>query len=116
MTLPFRGFAPDRPYPQTGLSTVLWREVAPQLVRINNLWMTQSGVLIGALFGVRECPNCVAGFDCENGKYHSTDAYPHVVAHEGELYLEDGHTRVVREVLRFGTTEMFMRVYRRASK
>ncbi len=86
-----------RPYPPTGLTTEKWREVPVTSVYLQDLHLTQTGVLIGPLFGIRD----TAG---------STDAYPHVVSWRGELYLEDGHTRVVYQALS-GTRVMRMRVY-----
>lgn len=98
MTLPFRGFAPHRPYPATGLTTARWAaEVDVQPVPVRRLWLTQRGVQVAALFGVLD---------------RDSDIYPHVVAHDGELYLEDGHHRVVREVLMYGHTVIQARVYR----
>lgn len=98
MTLPFRGFAPHRPYPATGLSTARWAaEVDVEPVPACQLWLTQRCVQIAALFGVLD---------------RDSDSHPHVVAHDGELYLEDGHHRVVREVLMYGYHVIHARVFR----
>jgi hypothetical protein len=100
--LPFRGIAIDRPYPPTGLSTREWIASVPvEFVRLDNLWLTQKGVEIPALL------SCVDPY--------SIDTAPHAVAWDGELYLEDGHTRVVRAVLQFGQQIMPMRVFRRSA-
>lgn len=99
MTLPFKGFHPERIYPPTGLTSARWRsEVDPMPVYLCDLWLTQTGVRIAPLFGVTDGPA-------------SADIFPHVVAWAGELYLEDGHHRVVREALA-GTRVMRMRVHR----
>jgi hypothetical protein len=99
MRLPFAALAGDplRPYPPTGLTTALWQQIPVKSVYIQDLHLTQTGVLIGPLFGFRD----------GNG---STDTYPHVVSWRGELYLEDGHTRVVYQALA-GTRVMRMRVF-----
>jgi hypothetical protein len=101
MNIPFKGFLPDRPYPATGLTTARWKtEVDAMPVYLSDLYLTQQGVYIAPLFGLADLNG--------NG---STDIYPHVVAWNGELYLEDGHTRVVRQALA-GTRVMRMRVYK----
>lgn len=94
---PFRGWVITRPYPETGLTTARWAtEVPTETVAIERLWLTQVHLRVWALFGLDN---------------EACDAYPHVVAYGGELYLEDGHHRVVRSVLR-GSTAMTMRVFR----
>lgn len=96
--MPFRGFVDERPYPETGLTTARWKaEVPTMVVYFTDLWLTQNGVRITPLFGVKE-------------EHASADTYPHVVSWQGELYLEDGHHRVVREAL-FGIRSMRMRVF-----
>lgn len=102
MNSPFKSFAAgepevDRPYPPTGLTTELWRHVSTIPVYLADLHLTQRSVWIAPLFGVKDA----AG---------STDVYPHVVSWRGELYLEDGHTRVLYQALA-GTRVMRMRVF-----
>lgn len=99
MTFPFRGIVSERPYPETGLTTARWaKEVGVELVTFGELMLTQTGVVIPALFGVTE---------------RISDEYPHVVQYQGIRYLEDGHTRVVRAALSRGLRAMPMRVCRR---
>jgi len=83
---PFKGIVLERPYPTTGLSTKLWMETVPvRGVPLGNLYLTQNGILIEALFRT-------------SGSY-SGDEYPHVVLWAGSYYLEDGHHRVVAAAL-----------------
>jgi hypothetical protein len=96
-TFPFRDIVTDRPYPPTGLTTARWAaEVKPVVVRLETLILTQDGVRIGPLFGVLD---------------RESDAFPHAVDHHGQLYLEDGHHRVVRAALRDRIRTMWMRVF-----
>lgn len=82
MTFPFAGIVTTRPYPPTGLTTARWAtEVPAETVRLADLWLTQRGVHIAALFGHTD---------------RVSDRYPHVVAWRDRLFLEDGHTRAVR--------------------
>lgn len=81
---PFAGIVPERPYPQTGLTTARWRaEVAPMIVLFRGLWLTQQGVDVMSLFGIP-------------AEHTADDPVPHVVFHNGRYYLEDGHSRVIR--------------------
>ena len=71
------------PWGDTGMTTRKWRNVPTQVVTIAELIATQPGVLLASLSD--HAPEPVGG-----------DTYPHVIAWRGELYLEDGHHRVVR--------------------
>lgn len=73
------------PWGHTGLNSKTWLDVPVYPVLINNLIATQPGVYFDALIKM-ETP--VGG-----------DKYPHVVMWDGEMYLEDGHTRVTRAML-----------------
>lgn len=86
------------PWGETGMTTARWKaEVVPELVRIADLTATQPGVLFHALATDWSEPP-VGG-----------DPLPHVIAHRGALYLEDGHHRVTRAALR-GRTHVPARV------
>jgi hypothetical protein len=86
-----------RPYPETGLTTTRWQaEVGTELVPFVDLWLTQPGVDILALFGYSR---------------RISDRYPHVVRWQGLNLLEDGHCRVVRTALTRQATAMTMRVF-----
>lgn len=97
MAFPFRGIVAARPYPPTGLTTARWAtEVPPVEVDLRTLWLTQPGLNIAALFG------------------HTTrdsDRFPHVVAWRDELYVEDGHHRLVRGAVFGGATAATVRLF-----
>lgn len=95
---PFKGILHSvvRPWKETGLSTKSWiSDVATSLIAMEDLWLTQDGVYIHALFGE---------------KLSSIDPFPHVVIWHGEMYLEDGHHRVVKLALA-GDLYLEARVY-----
>lgn len=98
---PFRAVLTDRPYPPTGLGKGGWLTVPAEMVTFADLILTQAHANIPALWGI-------------TSRTAVNDLYPHVVAHGGQLYLEDGHNRVVRRALTEDTTAMYMRVYRRS--
>lgn len=93
---PFKGILTERPYPPTKLTTDLWPEHSCVLsVPLSNLYLTQEGVLIQALF--------------RSGSYSGDDT-PHVVLWKGNYYLEDGHHRVTTAALA-GHKTIIARVY-----
>lgn len=87
----------DRPYPPSGLTSALWRRIPVRLVAYAELTTTQAHVAIAALLDPHRPPM-------------SGDRYPHVIAWAGRLWLEDGHTRVTRALLR-GDAEGLCRVH-----
>jgi hypothetical protein len=82
----FKEVAEDRPYPPSGLTTALWRDVLPRHVPIDELIATQNHLTVAALH-----PGHTGS--------HPGDRLVHVIKWQGRLYLEDGHHRVVRERL-----------------
>ena len=90
--------AEGRPYPPSGLTTDLWSRIPPERVRVADLVTTQRHLDIEALVSGRLRPG--------------SDVRPHVVEHDGVLYLEDGHHRCTRAELR-GMTHVLARVLRR---
>lgn len=79
-----------------GMTTARWmNEVPVYQVEIADLIATQPGVLLHALV--------------EDFNEQSMDQYPHVVGIGGSLYLEDGHHRVMRCLLR-GITALPARI------
>lgn len=82
----FKAIAAERPYPPSGLSTALWAGVPVEAVAVRALIATQGHLHIAALRP-------------EHRGSHSGDPLVHVVKWRGELYLEDGHHRIVREAL-----------------
>jgi len=85
------------PWGDTGMSSLTWLSVPPANVVIADLIATQPGVLLHAL--ARDYDETPIG----------GDVYPHVILWDGELYLEDGHHRVVRRLLR-GKKKVMARV------
>jgi hypothetical protein len=69
------------------MTSALWLSVPVRLVYIDELVATQPHLHIAAL---TEDPRVPVG----------GDEYPHVVQWRGELYLEDGHHRAVRAMMR----------------
>jgi hypothetical protein len=90
--------AEGRPYPPTGLTTALWASVPVEPVPLAELVTTQAHLDLAALLDDTVRPG--------------SDLRPHVVEHDGVLYLEDGHHRCARAVLR-GMTHVRARVLRR---
>lgn len=85
------------PWGETGMNSRKWLEIAPVDVRIENLIATQPGVLLHALSDDYAEPP-VGG-----------DTFPHVVYWRGEMYLEDGHHRVMRLLLN-GNRKVWVRI------
>lgn len=75
------------PWPDPGMNSQSWLGVRLRDVYIADLVATQPGVLLHALTEDARVP--VGG-----------DPYPHVVEWRGVLYLEDGHHRALRALLR----------------
>jgi hypothetical protein len=99
MTHPFRGITDQRPYPPTGLTTARWIAEVPAFpVRFENIVLTQTGVRIAPLFGITD-------------PHSAGDTTPHIVAWQGQFYLEDGHHRVVRAALTAPWRSIPMRVF-----
>ena len=100
MRIPFKAIIDRRPYPPTGMTTARWIDEVPVTnVWLHQLTLTQTGVRIAPLFRYLTDEHTWSG-----------DKYPHVVQYDGELYLEDGHHRVIRAQLVFGYDVMKMRV------
>jgi hypothetical protein len=100
---PWAGIDESRPYGPSGLTTAKWkRQIAPELVRIADLILSQTGVTIEGLIHHRvgQRPG------------YGGDEFPHVIEHGGRLYLEDGHHRVALAILR-GRKFIEARVLRR---
>ena len=76
----------SRPYPPSGLTSETWLDQPVKWFNICDLVLTQHGVYFEPLFHP-EPP--VGG-----------DEYAHVVVHDGVQYLEDGHTRMMRALLK----------------
>ena len=73
------------PWPPTGMNTEKWRTLPLNQFPISELIAMQDGVYFHAL---------------AEDYVHMHDDWPHVVLWNGEAYLEDGHHRVVKALLR----------------
>lgn len=81
----FKRVNPGRPYPAHGLTQGAWAEIAPTQVRLNDLVATKTQLDLDYLLA-------------EDSTYFG-DLFAHVVAWNGELFLEDGLHRAVRAAL-----------------
>jgi hypothetical protein len=93
----FRQGTVSRDWPEQGMTTETWRHIDPCVVTIADLIPTQPGILFAGLHNTRTR---------EGG-----DTLPHVIEWHGNLYLEDGHHRVVRAALD-GAEHMIVRKLR----
>lgn len=87
----FKGIDTTRPWPKAGMTTEKWKQVPAFTVDIRDLIATQDGVKILPLWVREDSSYC-------------GDPLPHVVSWRGNLFLEDGHHRAVRRLIRGETT------------
>jgi hypothetical protein len=76
------------------MTTRKWQDLALWRLPIDRLIATQPGVYFHALY-----PEYV----------HLHDQYPHVIWYDGEYYLEDGHSRVMKAMIN-GETHVMVRI------
>lgn len=82
----FKAVGDGRPYPDHGLATAKqWSEVAPTLVRLEELVTTKRTLDLAMLLS-------------EDSTFYG-DLFAHVVQWKGTMYLEDGLHRAVRAAL-----------------
>ena len=81
----FKRVGVGRPYPDHGLSQRDWADVPPRQVRLADLVTTKDTLRLDALLE-------------EDSTFYG-DLFAHVVAWEGDLYLEDGLHRALRAAL-----------------
>ncbi len=81
----FKEVRDTRPYPDHGLSTRDWAGIPPRQVRLDELVTTKTVLALDKLL--------------EDDSTFYGDLFPHVVAWEGTLYLEDGMHRALRAAL-----------------
>ena len=82
----FKAVGDSRPYPDHGLTTPRqWAEVAPRMVRLDELVTTKRTLDLDALMS-------------EDSTFFG-DLFAHVVQWQGVMYLEDGLHRAVRAAL-----------------
>ncbi|MBD8871196.1 type II toxin-antitoxin system VapB family antitoxin [Nocardioides donggukensis] len=81
----FKRVSDGRPYPEHGLTSRAWADVAPRQVRLDELTTTKDTLQLATLLD-------------EDGTFYG-DLFAHVVEWRGELYLEDGLHRALRAAL-----------------
>jgi Arc/MetJ family transcription regulator len=81
----FKRVGDERPYPPHGLTTKEWGKIEPSEVRLADLVTTKRLLDLDVLFD-------------EDSTFYG-DLFPHVVAWQGEFYLEDGLHRTLRAAL-----------------
>jgi hypothetical protein len=84
----------ELPYSSEGMTTKKWKDLSVWRIPIDILIATQDGVYFHGL---------------AEEYTHLHDEFVHVVYHDGEYYLEDGHHRVVKARLR-GAQSVLARV------
>ena len=81
----FKRVGEGRPYPDHGLALRDWSALPPRQVRLDELVTTKDTLQLAALLD-------------EDSTFFG-DLFAHVVAWEGDLYLEDGLHRALRAAL-----------------
>jgi Arc/MetJ family transcription regulator len=81
----FKAVGDSRPYPDHGLTSRQWTDVAPRLVRLDDLITTKRTLDLQMLLS-------------EDSTFYG-DLFAHVVEWQGELYLEDGLHRALRAAI-----------------
>lgn len=81
----FKRVGEDRPYPEHGYTQRQWASIAPYQVRLDQLVTTKRTLDLDTLLE-------------EDSTFYG-DLFAHVVAYQGELYLEDGLHRGLRAAL-----------------
>ncbi len=81
----FKRVGDTRPYPEHGYVQKQWAAIAPQQVRLDQLVTTKRTLDLESLLE-------------EESTFYG-DLFAHVVAYDGELYLEDGLHRALRAAL-----------------
>lgn len=81
----FKSVGEGRPYPDHGLGSREWAQVAPRQVRLDQLITTKTGLDLHSILS-------------EDSTFYG-DLFPHVVQWRGDLYLEDGLHRALRAAL-----------------
>jgi Arc/MetJ family transcription regulator len=81
----FKRVQDGRPYPDHGLSSRDWANVAPRTIRLDELTTTKKELALDRLLD-------------EDSTFYG-DLFPHAVQWRGEVYLEDGLHRALRAAL-----------------
>ncbi|GAA1928976.1 type II toxin-antitoxin system VapB family antitoxin [Nocardioides lentus] len=81
----FKRIGDGRPYPEHGLGSGGWAKIPPRQVRLDELVTTKDTLYLVDLL-------------TEDSTFYG-DLFAHVVAWDGDLYLEDGLHRAMRAAL-----------------
>jgi Arc/MetJ family transcription regulator len=81
----FKGVREGRPYPDHGLSSRDWANVAPRSVRLDELITTKRELKLDTVLS-------------DESTFYG-DLFPHAVQWHGDVYLEDGLHRALRAAL-----------------
>lgn len=81
----FKRIGTGQPYPEHGMRTRDWAQVAPTQVRLDQLVTVKDTLHLGSLLA-------------EESTFYG-DLFAHVVRWRGDLYLEDGLHRALRAAL-----------------
>ncbi|MFV0458704.1 MAG: type II toxin-antitoxin system VapB family antitoxin [Actinomycetales bacterium] len=81
----FKAVGDSKPYPEHDLQSRDWAKVPPRQVRLADLTTTKRHLDLGTLLA-------------EDSTFYG-DLFAHVVAYQGEYYLEDGLHRALRAAL-----------------
>jgi Arc/MetJ family transcription regulator len=92
----FKGVLDGKPYPDHGLTPREWSTIPPRQIRLADIITTTTVLALDRLLS-------------EDSTFFG-DLFPHAVAWNGDLYLEDGLHRAVRAALR-GRDVLHCRVY-----
>lgn len=79
----------SRPFEPLGMTTAAWADVAPRIVRLADLVLSQERVPVAGLLAAASGAASFVG-----------DPYPHVAEYAGRLHLVDGHNRVLVALIR----------------
>ncbi|WP_035719969.1 type II toxin-antitoxin system VapB family antitoxin [Gordonia shandongensis] len=82
----FKGVMDGKPYPDHGLTPREWAQIPPRQIRLDELITVTTVLALDKLLS-------------EDSTFYG-DLFAHVIAYEGDLYLEDGLHRAVRSALR----------------
>ena len=81
----FKRVGDGRPYPEHGMGSREWAKIPPRQVRLDQLVTTRDTLRLADLL-------------TEDSTFYG-DLFAHVVAWDGDLYLEDGLHRAMRAAL-----------------
>jgi Arc/MetJ family transcription regulator len=86
----FKRVGDSRPYPEHGTTPKQWADVPPRQVRLDELVTTKTTLDLDTLLA-------------DDSTFYG-DLFAHVVAWQGQLYLEDGLHRALRTALQQRTS------------